>query len=138
MVKLRPGQTIEYLADVSDPPNQRGIRGQTKIIERDIPLWTAKYLLDGGQIRPYDPASPLQLEEEKPSEKKKGPGGPVEAPGPANTKVKTERRTNSNGQRKETNERPGSEGAGKSDREADQKRDHGIKSSKRRGTDRGD
>jgi len=129
--KLQPGQTIEFVVDVSDPPNQRGIRGQTKIVERDISLWAAKYLLDGGQIRPYDPASPLQLEEEKP-EKKKGPDGPVEAPGPASTEVKKERRTND--QRKRTDTR---QGAGKSDREADQSRDHGIKSTKRGGRGRG-
>lgn len=62
---LRPGDTIEYLADVSSPPNQKGIRGQTKIIDRDIPMWTAKFLLRGGKVRLFDPASPLQLEEEE-------------------------------------------------------------------------
>ncbi len=92
---LRTGDTIEYLADVSSPPNQKGIRGQTKIIDRDIMLWTAKFLLRGGKIRLYDPASPLQLEEE---ETKKDPDDQAELPGPANTKVKKERRTN--GQRK--------------------------------------
>ena len=68
---LRPGETIEYLADVSSPPDQKGIRGQTKIIDRDIPMWTARFLLRAGKIRPYDPASPLQLEEEKPKETEK-------------------------------------------------------------------
>jgi len=82
---LRPGDTIEYLDDVSSPPNQKGIRGQTKIIDRDIPMWTARFLLRAGKIRPYDPASPLQLEEE---ETEKGPDGPAEVPGPASTKVK--------------------------------------------------
>ena len=138
MAKLRPGQMIEYLADVSSPPNQKGIRGQTKIIDRDIPMWTAKFLLRGGQIRPYDPASPLQLEEEKPKETEKGPDGPAEVPGPASTKVKPERRTNSNGQRKGTDEHPGPKGAGEGDREADQSRDHGIKSAKRKTSGGGD
>ena len=94
---LRPGDTIEYLEDVSSPPNQKGIRGQTKIIDRDIPMWTARFLLRGGKIRLYDPASPLQLEEE---EIKNGPDGPAEAAGPASTKVKPERRTKDNGRRK--------------------------------------
>ena len=103
---LKIGDTIEYLADVSSPLNQKGIRGQTKIIDREIPLWTAKYLLRGGKVRPYDPASPLQLEEE---ETKKDPDGPAEVPGPdteAGTKAKSaaadkkERRTKTNGQRK--------------------------------------
>jgi hypothetical protein len=104
MVKLVPGQAIEYLVDVGSPPNQKGIRGQTKIIGRNIPMWTAKFLLRGGQIRPYDPDSPLQLEEEKPGKKKKGPDGPAESPGPASIKVKTERRTSNDGQRKTNNE----------------------------------
>lgn len=134
---LKPGDTIEYLEDVSSPSNQKGIRGQTKIIDRDITMWTAKFLLRGGKIRLYDPASPLQIEEEKSRKKKKGPDGPVEAPGPANTKEKPERRTSSNDQRKRTNVRPGSEGTGESDREADQSRDHGIKSTKRKTPDRG-
>lgn len=86
---LRPGDTIEYLDDVSSPPDQKGVRGQTKVIDRDIPMWTAKFLLRGGKIRPYDPASPLQLEEE---ETEKGPDGPAEIPGPA----KKERRIKSN------------------------------------------
>lgn len=97
---LRLGDTIEYLADVSSPPNQKGIRGQTKIIDRDIPMWTARFLLRGGKIRPYDPASPLQLEEE---ETEKGPDGPAEVPGPdseLSIKVKKERRTKTNGRRK--------------------------------------
>ena len=71
---LRTGDTIEYLADVSSPLNQKGIRGQTKIIDRDISMWTARFLLRGGKIRPYDPASPLQLEEE---ETKKSPDVPA-------------------------------------------------------------
>ena len=108
---LRPGDTIEYLVDVSSPPNQKGIRGQTKIIDREIPLWTAKFLLHGGKVRPFDPASPLQLEEE---ETEKSPDGPAEVPGPdteAGTKVKSatadkkERRTKTNGQRKSNSER---------------------------------
>ena len=94
---LRTGDMIEYLADVSSPPNQKGLRGQTKIIDRDIMLWTAKFLLRGGKVRLYDPASPLQLEEE---ETKKDPDDPAEVPGPASTKVKKERRTSTNGQRK--------------------------------------
>jgi len=103
---LRTGDTIEYLTDVSSPPNQKGIRGQTKIIDRDISLWTAKFLLRGGKVRLYDPASPLQLEEE---ETEKSPEGPAEVPGQdteAGTKVKSatadkkERRTSTNGQRK--------------------------------------
>ena len=56
---LKIGDTIEYLADVSSPLNQKGIRGQTKIIDREIPLWTARFLLHGGKVRLYDPASPL-------------------------------------------------------------------------------
>jgi len=124
---LRPGDKIEYLADVSSPPNQKGIRGQTKIIDREIPMWTARFLLRGGLIRLFDPASPLQLEEE---ETKKGPDGPAEAAGPASTKVKKERRT-TNGQR------TSSRGTGESHVEANQIRDHGIKSPKRRGPDRG-
>jgi len=121
MAKLVPGQTIEYLADVSSPPNQKGIRGQTKIIDREIPMWTAKFLLRGGLIRPYDPASPLQLEEE---ETKKGPDGPAKEPGPASTKP--ERRTSSNGRK------------AKSHSEADQKSDHGIKPAKGRAPGRRD
>jgi len=97
---LRIGDTIEYLADVRSPPNQKGVRGQTKVIDRDIPLWTAKFLLRGGLIRPFDLASPLQLEEE---ETEKGPDGPAEIPRPdseeSNT-AKKERRTKDNGQRK--------------------------------------
>jgi len=114
---LRPGDTIEYLVDVSSPPNQKGFRGQTKIIDREIPLWTAKFLFHGGKVRLYDPASPLQLEEE---ETEKSPDGPAEvptvpaAPGPdteAGTKGKSaaadkkERRTKTNGQRKTISER---------------------------------
>ena len=97
---LRTGDTIEYLADVSSPPNQKGTRGQTKVIDRDISEWTAKFLLRGGKVRLYDPASPLQLEEE---ETGKGPDVPAEVPGPGSetsTKVKKERRTKINGQRK--------------------------------------
>lgn len=113
---LRPGDTIEYLVDVSSPPNQKGFRGQTKIIDREIPLWTAKYLLHGGLIRPYDPASPLQLEEE---ETKEGPDGQAEVSGPdapgldsvTGTKAKKERRTKTNGQRNQT----GDHGTGKPD-----------------------
>jgi len=67
---LKPGDTIEYLDDVSSPPNQKGSRGQTKVIDRDIPMWTAKFLLRGGKIRPYDPASPLQLEDEENKERR--------------------------------------------------------------------
>jgi len=116
---LRPGDTIEYLVDVSSPPNQKGIRGQTKIIDREIPLWTAKFLLHGGKVRPFDPASPLQLETE---EIEKSPDGPADVPGPdteAGTKArptngeqakpaaadKKERRTKTNGQRKSNSER---------------------------------
>lgn len=108
---LRPGDTIEYLADVSSPPNQKGIRGQTKIIDRDISMWTARFLLRGGKIRPFNPASPLQLEIE---ETKEGPDDSTEHSEPASeptsepkTKAKTERRTKTNGQRKiisETNQ----------------------------------
>ncbi|MFB0523918.1 MAG: hypothetical protein ACETVZ_00130 [Phycisphaerae bacterium] len=97
---LRPGDTIEYLADVSSPPSQKGIRGQTKVIDRDISMWTAKFLLRGGKIRPFDPASPLQLEEKEPE---KGPVGPAEKPGPESvtgTKAKKERRTETNGRGK--------------------------------------
>ncbi len=94
---LRPGDTIEYLADVSSPPSQKGIRGQTKIIDRGITMWTARFLLRGGKVRLYDPASPLQIEEEI----KKGPDGPAEAAGPASTKINTERRT-TNEHRKST------------------------------------
>ena len=65
MTKLRPGDTIEYLVDVSSPPNQKGIKGQTKVIDQDIPMWTTKFLLRSGKIRPYDPASPLKIEIEK-------------------------------------------------------------------------
>lgn len=68
---LRPGDTIEYLEDVSSPPSQKGIRGQTKVIAQDISMWTTKFLLSSGKVRPFDPASPLQLEEE---ETEKGPG----------------------------------------------------------------
>lgn len=124
---FNPGDTIEYLEDVSSPPDQKGIRGQTKIIDRDIPMWTARFLLRGGKIRLFDPASPLQLEEE---EIKKGPDGPAEVPGPTSTKIKKERRTSSNDQRKGTGESSG-ESHGESDREGNQARDHGIKSPKR-------
>jgi len=107
---LRIGDTIEYLADVSSPLNQKGIRGQTKIIDREIPLWTARFLLRGGKVRLYDPASPLQLEEE---ETEKSPDEPAEvlgqdAPGSVTeteTKAKKERSTNNNGQGKTINER---------------------------------
>ena len=133
---FNPGDTIEYLADVSSPLNQKGIRGQTKIIDRDIPMWTARFLFRGGKVRLYDPASPLQLEEEKPKETKKGPDGPAEVSGPASTKVKPERRT-TNGQRKRTGEQPGPKGTGESHGETDQSRDHGIKSTKRKTSDRG-
>ena len=124
---LRTGDTIEYLADVSSPPSQKGIRGQTKIIDRDIDMWTARFLLRGGQVRLYDPANPLQLEEE---ETEKGPAGPSELPGPdseKSTTAKKERRTETNGQRKIFS-RP------------DQKGDDGPKKpdSKRRGRSRGD
>jgi len=101
---LRIGDTIEYLADVSSPLNQKGIRGQTKIIDRDIPLWTAKFLLRGGTVRLYDPASPLQLEEE---ETEKSPDGPADIPGPVTeteTKAKKERRTKTNDRRKKIDE----------------------------------
>ena len=113
---LRPGDTIEYLDDVSSPPNQKGIKGQTKIIDRDIPMWTAKFLLRGGKIRPYDPASPLQLEEE---ETKKGPDSPADVTGQASTKVKPERRTKTNG----TN------GRKKTISKTDQAGDHGTEKS---------
>ena len=90
------GETIEYLVDVSSPLNQKGTRGQTKIIDRDIPLWTANYLLRGGMVRLYDPASPLQLEEEKTKKSKDIPakvsGSNIVAG--TGTKVKKERRTN--------------------------------------------
>ena len=124
---LRPGDTIEYLADVSSPANQKGIRGQTKVIDRDIPLWTANFLLRGGMIRPFDPASPLQIETE---ETKKGPDEPAEAPGPVTetkTKSKKERSTSTNGQ-------------GKTNGGSDKADDHGpAKSdSKRRARDRKD
>ena len=107
---LRIGDTIEYLADVSSPLNQKGIRGQTKVIDRDIPLWTARFLLRGGKVRLYDPASPLQLEEE---ETEKSPDEPAEvlgqdAPGSVTeteTKAKKERRTKTNGHRKSNSER---------------------------------
>ena len=102
---LRPGDTIEYLADVSSPPNQKGIRGQTKVIDRDIPLWTAKFLLDGGLIRPFDPASPLQLEEE---ETRESPDGPAEKPDPdseTGTEAEKERRTKTDGRRKAISEK---------------------------------
>ena len=108
---LRPGDTIEYLADVSSPPSQKGIRGQTKIIDRDIPLWTAKFLLDGGLIRPFDPASPLQLEDE---ETEKSPDGPAE---------KKERRIKTDGRRKTI-------------KETNQKGDHGSKKSDPKGRER--
>lgn len=121
---LRPGDTIEYLADVSSPPDQKGIRGQTKIIDRDIPMWTAKFLFRAGKVRLYDPASPLQLEEEK---TKKGPDGPAEEPGPASTKVKPERRTRTDGRK-----RPRETGTGEIHSEADQGRDHGIEGPKRK------
>ena len=112
---LRTGDTIEYLADVSSPPSQKGIRGQTKIIDRDIDMWTARFLLRGGQVRLFDPASPLQIEEE---ETEKGPDGPAEI-GPdaeAGTKVKKERRTKTNGQRKKISEtdKAGDDGPAKS------------------------
>jgi len=97
---LRLGDTIEYLVDVSSPPNQKGIRGQTKIVDREIPQWTANFLLRGGKVRLFDPASPLQLEEE---ETEKSPDGPAEHSEPASeisTKAKKERRTKTNGQRK--------------------------------------
>lgn len=97
---LRPGDTIEYLADVSSPPSQKGIRGQTEIIDRGITMWTARFLLRGGKVRLYDPASPLQLEEEI----KKGPDGPAESAGPASTKIKSERGT-TNEHRKKPGER---------------------------------
>ncbi len=97
---LRPGDTIEYLADVSSPSSQKGIRGQTKIIDRGITMWTARFLLRGGKVRLFDPASPLQLEDEI----KKGPDGPAEAAGPASAKIKPERRT-TNEHRKATGER---------------------------------
>lgn len=126
---LRPGDTIEYLDDVSSPPDQKGIRGQTKIIDRDIPLWTARFLFRAGKVRLYDPASPLQLEEE---EIKNGPDGPADVPGPASIKVKPERRTSSNG-RKGTREK----GTRKILSEADQSRDHGIEGSKRKTPGRG-
>lgn len=120
---MRPGDTIEYLADVSSPPNQKGIRGQTKVIDRDIPLWTANFLLRGGMIRPFDPASPLQLEEE---ETEKGPDESAEVPGPdSETKTKgksaaadkKERSTSNNGQGKtiEGSGKAGDHGPAKSD-----------------------
>lgn len=111
---LRPDDTIEYLVDVSSPPNQKGIRGQTKIIDREIPLWTAKFLLRGGLIRPFDPASPLQLEEK---ETEKSPDVSAEVLGPdivTSTKVKKERRTKDNGRSKKISKR-------------DQAGDHGPK-----------
>lgn len=97
---LNPGDTIEYLDDVSSPPNQKGIRGQTKVIDRDIPLYTANFLFRGGKVRLFDPASPLQLEEE---ENKNGPDGPAEMTGPESakeTKDEKERRPDTNGRRK--------------------------------------
>jgi len=117
---LRPGDTIEYLKDVSSPPSQKGFKGQTKIIDRDIDIWPANFLLDGGMIRLYVPSPPLQIEEEKPKETEKAPDGPAEIPKPAsviNTKVKKERRTKDNGRRKtisETNQ-AGNHGPEKSD-----------------------
>ncbi len=113
---LRLGDTIEYLVDVSSPPNQKGIRGQTKIIDREIPLWTAKYLLHSGMVRPFDPTSPLQLEEE---ETGKDPDVP--------DKTKKERRIKTDGRRKTNIEtdQAGNNGPEKSD-------------SKRRARNRGD
>jgi len=113
---LRTGDTIEYLVDVSSPLNQKGIRGQTKVIDRHIPLWTARYLFRGGKVRLYNPASPLQLEEEK---TKDGPDGPAEIPGP-DKKISTgkkERRTEANGQRKSNSKtnQDGDDGPEKSD-----------------------
>ena len=123
---LRTGDTIEYLADVSSPPSQKGIRGQTKIVDRDIDMWTAKFLLRGSQVRLYNPASPLQIEKE---ETKKGPDNSAEVPGPdteKSTTTKKERRTEENGQRKIFS-RPNQAG------------DDGLKKpdSKRRGRSRG-
>ncbi len=103
---LRSGDKIEYLADVSSPPSQKGFKGQTKIIDRDITLWAAKFLLVGGLLRLFVPAPPLQLEEK---ETKKSPDGPADVPGSdtdAGTKTKSaaadkkERRTKTNGRRK--------------------------------------
>lgn len=107
---LRPGDMIEYLDDVSSPPNQKGYKGQTKVIDRDIPMWTAKFLLRGGKIRPYDLASPLQIETEK---TKESPDDSVDVPSPDSVtssvpsstggksiKAKKERRTAANGRRK--------------------------------------
>ena len=62
---FQEGDTIEYLARVDSPPNQKGVPGQTKIIGPDIPLWTANYLLRGDIVRLFDPANPLKIQIEK-------------------------------------------------------------------------
>ena len=97
---LRPGDTIEYLADVSSPPNQKGIRGQTKVIDRDIPMWTAKFLLRGGKVRPFDPASPLQIETEEGPETSTKARPPHGRQAKSATADKKERRTRTNGRGK--------------------------------------
>lgn len=94
---LRIGDTIEYLVDVNRPPTQKGIRGQTKIVGRDIEEWPANYLFRGGQVRIFNPDSPLQLEEEKSKKGPDGPGKKSEPDSAAGTKVKPERRTKTNG-----------------------------------------
>jgi len=106
---LQIGDTIEYLADVGSPPSQKGIRGQVKVIDRDIPMWTAKFLLRGGKIRLYDPASPLQLEEE---ETKEDPAGPESV---ISTKAEKERRTKTNGQSTSKRNQKGDHGPKKPD-----------------------
>jgi len=62
---LKAGDTIEYLAKVTSPASQKGIIGQTKVVDRDITVWTANYLLRGNYVRIYNPSSPLKIKKEK-------------------------------------------------------------------------
>ena len=51
---LHKGDTVEYLADISSPPAQKGARGEQRIVGETIDTFAARYLLKGGQVKKVD------------------------------------------------------------------------------------
>jgi len=74
MIKFKPGDVIEYLANVTYPASQEGKIGQTKTVDRDISVWSANYLLRGNVVRLFNPESPLQIVSDKKTKETKQKG----------------------------------------------------------------
>ena len=53
-MSVHKGDTVEYLADVSSPPAQKGARGEQRIVGETIEKFAARYLLKGGQVKKID------------------------------------------------------------------------------------